>query len=244
MEISKHFGLKNMIVIITGSGKGNGLQMAKDFSSMGAKVYRLDVSMKKILKKNIYDYLVDINNYDEVDKVINAIYFKNKKIDVLINNAGITLESLDFKKIRLTIETNLLSALNLSYKVAEIMKKNNDGSIINITSLGSHLGFSNNPAYQISKSGLSQLTRAVAKDFGEYGIRCNSICPGYIKTDMTKKSYNDKIRKNFFKNRTMLKRWGQSKDLTGACIFLASKMSSYITASEIFVDGGWSKNSF
>ena len=119
--------------------------------------------------------------------------------------------------------------------------KNN---IINITSLGAHQGFKNNPSYQISKSGLSQLTRAIAKDFGEFGVRANSICPGYIKTNMTIKSYRSPIKKKIYENRTMLKRWGKPEDLTGACIYLLSPMSSYVTASEIFVDGGWSKNSF
>ena len=88
------------------------------------------------------------------------------------------------------------------------------------------------------------MTRAIAKDFGEFGIRSNSICPGYIKTNMTIKSYRNPIKKKIYENRTMLKRWGKPEDLTGACIYLLSPMSSYVTASEIFVDGGWSKNSF
>ncbi len=244
MEIFKLFNLKNKVIIISGAGRGNGYQIAKDLSSIGIKVCRLDKKLIKINSKNVYDYKIDITSSKKVKTVLNEIYKKFRKIDGLINNAGVSIESNKIDDIKKTLDINLISALNLSYSVCGFMKKRKEGSVINITSLGAHQGFKNNPAYQISKSGLSQLTRAIAKDFGEFGIRSNSICPGYIKTNMTIKSYRNPIKKKIYENRTMLKRWGKPEDLTGACIYLLSPMSSYVTASEIFVDGGWSKNSF
>ena len=104
------------------------------------------------------------------------------------------------------------------------------------------MGFSNNPGYVSSKGALSALTKALCKDFGKYNIRVNSICPGYIKTKMTEKSFkNSKLSKQRI-SRNIIQRWGQPKDIIGTIILLSSKSSSYITGSEIVIDGGFSVN--
>ena len=120
-----------------------------------------------------------------------------------------------------------------------VKERKSGGSIINITSLGAELGFPNNPIYQASKAALRQLTKSIAVDYGKYGIRANNVCPGYILTDMTRKSYNDPKLKAERDRRMILPRWGKPEDIVGACIFLASDASSYITGSTIYVDGGW-----
>ena len=122
------------------------------------------------------------------------------------------------------------------------MANQKTGSIINITSLGAELAFPNNPAYQISKAGLRQLTKAIARDWGEFGIRANNIYPGYIKTEMTSKSFADAELNQQRKNKTLMKRWGESTDLIGPVVFLTSEASSYITGTDIYVDGGWTAN--
>jgi hypothetical protein len=124
--------------------------------------------------------------------------------------------------------------------VRHMMKKG--GSIINITSLGAETGFSNNPAYMASKGGLKLLTKAFAKDWAKYNIRVNNIGPGYIRTDMTRKSYADPELKRKRDERIMLNRWGKPDDLGGAAVFLASDASLYITGQDIYVDGGWLAN--
>ena len=106
--------------------------------------------------------------------------------------------------------------------------------------MNSILAFPQNPAYVATKAGLSQLTKSAAYDLAKYGIRANSIAPGYIHTDMTDQSYNDPHAHEERKKRTILDRWGTCDDLVGASIFLASDASSYITGQELFVDGGWS----
>ena len=105
--------------------------------------------------------------------------------------------------------------------------------------MNAELAFPNNPAYQAFKGGLKQLTKSLALDFSEYNIRVNSIGPGYFRTDMTEKSWKNLRKRKERTNRTILKRWGVSDDLTGVVIFLASNASSYITGQDIYVDGGW-----
>ena len=120
--------------------------------------------------------------------------------------------------------------------------KKTGGSIINITSLNAELAFPNNPAYVAFKGGLKQLTKALALDLGQYNIRVNNIGPGYMKTDMTKKSWlNPKLRKART-SRILLNRWGEKEDIVGPCIFLASDASKYVTGHDLYVDGGWLAN--
>ena len=137
------------------------------------------------------------------------------------------------------LSVNLLTAYNLSSKVCKIMSKRKKGSVINITSLSAERGFKGNPSYQVSKAGLKQLTKALACDWGQKNIRINNVCPGYIKTPMTMKSFKSPKLKKIRDARMILKRWGKPNDLVGPCIFLASDASSYMTGSDIFVDGGW-----
>ena len=116
----------------------------------------------------------------------------------------------------------------------------NIGTIINITSLNSSLAFPDNPSYMASKGGLRQLTMSLATDLANREIRVNCIAPGYFKTNMTKKSWNDLKKREERSSRTLLNRWGLPVELGGTVCFLASNISSYITGQEIYVDGGWS----
>jgi len=111
--------------------------------------------------------------------------------------------------------------------------------IINITSLNSELAFLDNPAYVAFKGALKQLTKSLALDLGKYGIRVNNVGPGYFRTNMTKKSWEDPEKNKARCDRTVLGRWGEPKDLAGTIIFLCSNASSYITGQDIYVDGGW-----
>jgi len=238
----KLFNIKNFVTIVTGSGRGIGLEIATGFYKYGAKVIRIDLNLKKHKLYKFDDYIIDLTKQKLVDRCVNEIKHKYGRIDVLINNAGVTTNSTnsyDEKILKKTLSVNLIAAYNLSNKVCKIMSKRKKGSIINITSLAAERGFIGNPAYQVSKAGLKQLTKALACDWGQKNIRINNVCPGYIKTPMTMRSFkNSKLKKNR-DTRMILKRWGEPKDLVGPCIFLASDSSSYITGSDIFVDGGW-----
>ena len=238
----KLFNIKNFVTIVTGSSRSIGLKIAAGFYEYGAKVIRIDLNLKKHKLYKFDDYIIDLTKEKLVDRCVNEIKHKYGRIDVLINNAGVTTSSTNFydeKILKETLSVNLIAAYNLSNKVCKIMSKRKKGSIINITSLGAERGFIGNPSYQVSKAGLKQLTKALACDWGHKNIRINNVCPGYIKTPMTLRSFkNSKLKKNR-DARMILKRWGEPKDLVGPCIFLASDSSSYITGSDIFVDGGW-----
>ena len=238
----KLFNIKNFVTIVTGSGQGIGLEIATGFYKYGAKVIRMDLNLKKHKLYKFADYKIDLTKQKLVDQCLNKIKRRYGHIDVLINNAGVTTNSINFYEetiLKKTLSVNLVAAYNLSNKVCKIMSKRKKGSIINITSLAAERGFKGNPSYQVSKAGLKQLTKALACDWGEQNIRINNVCPGYIKTPMTMKSFKSPKLKKIRDARMILKRWGQPKDLVGPCIFLASDSSSYITGSDIFVDGGW-----
>ena len=138
-----------------------------------------------------------------------------------------------------TYQVNLKAPFELCKIFGKIMKEFNSGIIINITTLGADLAFPDNPSYGAFKAGLRHLTKTLAVDLGKFGIRVNNVSPGYMKTNMTKKSWDDPILRQKRTDRTVLGRWGESSDLVGAIIFLCSDSSSYVTGLDLRVDGGW-----
>jgi len=242
---NKLFSLKGKVAIVTGAARGNGLAIAKGLASFGAAVWSVDILEAKISRKNCFFVKADVTNGEDMKNLVNHIVATCGGIDILVNNAGITKASPseeysldDWDK---TLDTNLKAPFRLSQLVArQMVEQKTGGSIINITSLNAHFGFFNDSAYTASKSGLSGLTKALAKDWAKYGIRVNNICPGYIHTAMTEKSFSDSQLYKERMDRSMIKRYGEPEDLVGASVFLASNASNYITGTDIFVDGGWS----
>mgnify|MGYP006105368827 CR=1 FL=1 len=250
--LEKLFNISNKRIVVTGAGRGNGKAISLGLSKLKCNLIICDNDKQslnltyKLIKKNnpnCKKFLFNLGNVDEINNFIVSLKEKKIKIDVLINNAGISLPSNSIEypldKWEETFKVNLRAPFILSTRIAKIMRKNNSSSIINITSLGAHLGFSNNISYISSKGALKQMTKSLAYDLSDSKIRVNSICPGYIKTNMTKKSQKNKHLSNKRINSTLLKRWGKSEDLLGAIVYLSSDASSYVTGTEIVVDGGW-----
>ncbi len=245
------FSLNNKIVIITGGGNGIGNYLAENMAKLGATIYAIDkkfpIKIPTELQENLFYKICNIRNRNKFRKIVKDIFLHHKQLDVLINNAGVGFINTKnvfypINKWNETLEINLTSAFNCTQDVLSYMIKKKNGSIINMTSLNSELAFPNNPAYVASKGGLKMLSKSFARDFGKYGIRVNNLAPGYILTDLTQKSYDDKKIRKLREKRTMLGRWGQKHDLLGPCVFLASDASKYVTGQDIFVDGGWSTN--
>jgi NAD(P)-dependent dehydrogenase (short-subunit alcohol dehydrogenase family) len=165
------------------------------------------------------------------------------RVDILVNVAGITrsnpAEKYPAEDWDQTLAVNLTSMFHLCKLVAQDMIPRRAGVIINVSSIGGALGFPNNPAYQASKSGVLGLTRALATDWAKYNIRVNALCPGYVHTDMTDKSFRDPRTNAARAARTMLNRWGRPEEMVGPVIFLASEAASYVTGQELYADGGW-----
>ena len=190
-----------------------------------------------------FGYQCDVGKRDEINKLFEYVNTDFGRIDVLVNNAGVTqsapLTEYPDEVWWQTLSVDLYAPFALCRVFSPLMAKVGGGSIINICSLASFYGFPNNPCYVASKGGLKQLSKALALDLSKKKIRVNNIIPGYIKTPMTIKSFKNNNRNKFIKDRIILNRWGNTEDLVGPIIFLSSLSSSYITGADIFVDGGW-----
>ena len=251
--IDKLFSLKNKIAVVTGAARGNGKVISEALLRSGATVILVD-KQKKLLQTTTDSFIKqgldargfygDITNKNNIIKLYNNIIENHKRVDILINNAAVSFShsTIDYpeKLWDETYEVNLKAPFLISQKLAKIMKKQKSGAvIINITSINAEIAFPDNPAYQTFKAALKHLSKSLALDFAEYGIRVNNIGPGYIKTEMTKTSWNDIKKRKARTERTVFKRWGISEDLIGAVIFLSSDASSYMTGQDIYIDGGW-----
>lgn len=163
--------------------------------------------------------------------------------DVLINNASGCSRAVDniysLEILKEIMSVTFEAPYLLCSKIAPQMAMRGRGSIINITSLNAERALPSNPSYIAAKSALRMLTKAVARDFGERGVRANNISPGYVHTQMTHTSFTTPELYEERRSHTMLGRWATPEDIVGPCIFLASDASSYITAADIHVDAGW-----
>jgi gluconate 5-dehydrogenase len=139
----------------------------------------------------------------------------------------------------LTYRVNLKAPFVLGQRLTPLLARVGDGVIVNVTSINAEMAFPGNPAYVAFKGALRQLTKAMALDLAPLGIRVNAIGPGYIRTAMTRGSWDDHEKRADREQRTMLGRWGKPEDLAGTVVFLASSASAYITGQDVYVDGGW-----
>jgi len=240
--IESLFSLQDKTAIITGCSRGIGAAIAKGFVEAGASVVGLSSSAypEDSTLLSIYRQC-DVRDRSAFEILCKETVSKNGHIDILVNAAGITQSvSKEFDKYSTftnTLEVNLVAAYQCAEIAASNMRKG--GSIINVTSIGSLQGFPGNPGYVASKGGLRLLTKSLAIDFSYKGIRVNNLVPGYTITDMTKKSHNDPKMNQERLSRMMLKRWGEVEDIAGVAVFLASDASSYMTGTDVIVDGGW-----
>jgi len=237
------FSVKNLNTIITGGASGIGLEVAKGFSSEGANVILVDIEKPKEDFK--YDFLkCDLSSKAQIEKTLIAIDNCNFCPQVLINCAAVTIpgESKNYSdnSWQKSLDINLTSIFILSREIGKRMIINNTkGSIINFTSIGAEQGFANNPGYAATKGGVKQLTKALAVEWGKHGIRVNNIVPGYTRTPMNQKSWNDDELRDDRARHSVFNRWAEPTEMVAPCIFLASNASSYITGSDLIVDGGW-----
>jgi Dehydrogenases with different specificities (related to short-chain alcohol dehydrogenases) len=249
--------LKNKVVIITGSTKGIGLETAKLFKSFGSKVVinsrnkddviRISEMLNETIKEGYaYGVAGDVSIYSDCEKIVNETENKFGKVDILINNAGVSLiaESLelsphDYERV---LRINLFGAFYMAQLAARSMvKKKVKGSIINVASIYGLLGVPKRAAYVSSKFGLIGLTKVLATEWAHYGIRVNAVAPGYIRTPMdVKDTGTGEYTTEDIEGRTPMGRYGESLEVAYLIAFLASDISSYITGAVIPIDGGWS----
>ncbi|APQ96286.1 3-oxoacyl-[acyl-carrier-protein] reductase [Clostridium botulinum] len=242
--------LEGRTAIVTGASRGIGRAIAKKLASMGANLvlnYRssakeIDTLLEEIEEFGIETLVIqgDVSSFEDSKKIADEAKNKFGTIDILINNAGITKDSLilrmteeDFDKV---ISVNLKGVYNCSKHIAPIMLKQRSGKIINISSVVGVAGNAGQCNYAAAKAGVIGITKSLAKELGSRGITVNAVAPGYIRTDMTD-ALPKKVKKSI-EDLLPLKRLGTPEDVAEAVGFLASDKAAYITGQVIHVDGG------
>ena len=246
------FSLENKVALITGGTSGLGKMMALALAKAGAFVWiassrdNADETLQEIKQQgsNGSFVQVDVTSSDALEKIVSQILKESNSIDILVNAAGINLRTsakeLTLNEWQKTIDINLTAPFYLSQLVADTMKKNNWGRIINIASLQSLRAFDNSIPYGASKGGVMQLTRALAQAYSKDGILVNAIAPGFFRTNLTESLFQDPDKLEALANKTMMGRNGEEKDIFGISVFLCSDANSYVTGQTVFLDGGFS----
>ena len=242
--------LKDKVALITGGGRGIGRSICESFAENGCNVaftynnsHEAAENLVKELNKydvKVKSYKSDASDHDKSVELIDNVISDFDRIDVLVNNAGITKDNLlmrmspsDFKDV---VNVNLGSVFNLTKSSIKVFLKQKEGSIINISSIVGIKGNAGQSNYAASKAGIIGFSKSIALELGSRNIRCNVIAPGFIETDMTDSLSDNVLEK--WKESIPLKRSGKPNDVGNACVFLASDLSSYITGQVLQVDGG------
>lgn len=240
---------KESVVLVTGGADGIGRVTAQKFLEEGASVEIWDLNSEaaeqalSTWKENGFDVRfqkVNVADHAAVDKAMGSLKEHWRRLDVLINNAGITrdgtLLKMDHNQFQSVIDVNLTGVFNCGKAAAAIMAEQGSGVIINASSVVAHNGNFGQTNYVASKSGVIGMSKTWAKELGRKGIRVNAIAPGFINTSMVE-SVPDKVLDQL-KGNTPLGRLGEPEDIANAYLFLASKEASFITGTVLNVDGG------
>lgn len=239
--------LKEKVTIITGGASGMGAAMARMFAKEGAKVIAADINEENLAQISELEHVegmkLDVSSDENWSEITKAVFDRYGRIDILINNAGISSE----KSIDQISDEDwcLLHKINsfgpfLGIKhVSKYMKEAKKGSIVNTSSYTAIIGSGFNH-YSASKGSLRAIARAAAADLGQFNIRVNTVFPGVIETPMTAKLTEYKEAMEMLVRATPMQRLGQPEEVANAILFLASDEASYITGAELVIDGGYS----
>ena len=257
MDIMNSFSLKGKVALVTGASYGIGYAIASAYAKAGATIVFNDINQELVDKGlaaykadgiDAHGYVCDVTNEAQVNEVIAQIEKEVGVVDILVNNAGIIkripmceMSAEDFRKV---IDIDLNGPFIMAKAVIPSMIKKGHGKIINICSMMSELGRETVSAYAAAKGGLKMLTRNICSEYGEFNIQCNGIGPGYIATPQTaplREKQADGSRHpfdQFIIAKTPAARWGETEDLMGPAVFLASDASNFVNGHILYVDGG------
>lgn len=243
--------LNGKTALITGTNRGIGKSILEEFAKSGANVIAharketlefvsLIDSLKKEYQVEITPIYFDLRNSDEIKEAIKGVYLSKRPIDILVNSAGIYFSApysqTSIEKLQEVIQIDFFAPYQITQIILKIMTRQKSGSIVNISSIaGTDIG-SQTIAYSCAKASIIAFTKTIASEYGVLGIRCNSVAPGLVDTDMTKNHSEEQLA--FFDKLTALKRKGTPSDIAKVVKFLASDESAFITGQNIRIDGG------
>ena len=246
------FSVENQIVLVSGGSRGIGRAIAEGFASRNAKVIitgreneTLAATAKEIStgRFRVEPIVCDVADTNSIDQLVQSALTKYDRIDTLINVAGVnrrkptsTLTTDDYDFV---MDINLKGAFYLSQQVGKIMVEHRKGCQINVVSLNSDRPLKHVLPYAMSKAGMAQMTKALALEWGEHGVRVNALAPGFILTDLTQKLWADPEMHAWGKANTPQRRLGTPEDMVGTCVFLAAPASAFMTGQVLYVDGGF-----
>lgn len=234
--------LKDKIAVITGANRGIGREIAETFLKEGAVVINVNRGEPFWEQKNLFFKSADVTDREGLEKVVSEIKKEFGRIDVLVNNAGVTYDSLTQKMTEemwdKVIDINLKGVFNITQLIGPMMMEQGSGSIINISSIVGEYGNVGQANYAATKAGVIAMASTWAREFSRKGaaVRVNTVAPGFTNTDMMK-TVPDKVL-NPIRERTMLRRLAEPREIAAGVLFLASDDASFITSHVLSINGG------
>jgi NAD(P)-dependent dehydrogenase (short-subunit alcohol dehydrogenase family) len=251
MKDRELFDLTGRIAVVTGGGSGIGRRIALAFAEYGARLIVVDIDETTAWRvaeeirgtgRDAVAHCVDVTQPGEVQEMVNTAVRSHDRIDILFNNAGISIrgpaESFSFEDWNRVIAVNLTGMFLCAQAVGKVMIKQQGGKIINTASVSSRLGHPGNLAYAAAKHGVVGMTRVMAVEWAKHGVSVNCIGPGVLKTPLTMKAIENPEKYRDLVSKVPMGRLGEPEDLIGAVIFLASQASDYVTGQTIYIEGG------
>jgi NAD(P)-dependent dehydrogenase (short-subunit alcohol dehydrogenase family) len=246
------FSVAGQVVVVSGGSRGIGRALAEGFAQRGAQVVisgREAATLEQTASElstgaqlPVVPVVCDVSQMDDIGRLVETVVGKFGRIDSLVNVAGVNkrkkAETFSPEEYDFILNINLRGLFFLSQAVGKQMIAHKSGTIINIDSLNTDSPLKGVLPYAISKAGVSMMTRGLAAEWGEHGVRVNAIAPGFILTDMTNKLWSNPTMQQWGNANTPLKRLGNVGDMVGTAIYLASNASAYMTGQVLYVDGG------
>lgn len=245
------FDLTGQVAFVTGASRGLGRAMAAGLAQAGADLVVTSRKLEDVAVvarelgaagRKVLPLALEVTRAGDVEAAARQAVAQMGRIDILVNNAGINIRKpvleLTEDDWDQTLDTNLKGAFLVAKAVGRHMLERQQGSVVNVASMMASVVHAERAAYASSKAGVVQLTRALAVEWAPH-VRVNAICPGPFLTELNKPILQDAEKVKYFMDRLPMKRFGQPEELVGSVIFLASRASSYITGTTVYIDGGW-----
>lgn len=248
------FSLRGLTGVVTGAGRGIGRALACALAEAGANVVACDLcqadveeTAERIASRGVEALaaVADVTSEADVERMVQCVNDRFGRLDVLVNNAGTTVQKpateITLEEWNRVLAVNLTGTFLCSRKAAPLLARGGNGAIVNIGSINGQVAPALHPssAYSAAKAGVLGLTRALAVEWATLGVRVNAVCPTYVRTEMTAARLRDPEYAARIENRTPLGRIAEPDDLAGAVVFLASPASGMVTGHALNVDGGW-----